>query len=285
MKLGLRQFIAKATNNAAGDALKDILSNPLRAALRVEPPHLKRPFSRHGCFSDLFPWRRDGSWQTKIDIMNLPSLMLPQSPPDDDVLLIAFDNDGRELVRETLRIAPFSTQTVLLNDMVPGNQDRGSFACFHKPTHGQDDIAAFGGYIVERQYIGLRHADDPLWSFVHGNYHGLFQYPGGRITSQVSRPSHRHFYRPQLRFDDSDRTELIYANNAPYDLDLRLTLRDDNGQPSGTFAVAIPPNGMRIIDIDNRDRRHVTVEGDANTLFLRPLILKHYPSHFNVLHS
>lgn len=276
-------FIRKAARALADSHTGQVL----RRKLGVKPPLAVRPRSPEYSVSDLFPWRVDDIWDTRFDLTNVPSMIFPDRAPTDRVTMVVFAADGRELIRKVFDLAPFEVQPVLLRDLIgQTGVTAGTFSVFHDPGAALAGVRAAGCNIAERGYLCFKRRGDSLWGVVHGNLHALCKHPGSDEIGHVAgRLPERAAYRVQVRFDDTDFFELTFANASSKVQTVTLRLLDDERREVGRQEHTIRPNGLALFAIDNHARTVAMVEALGAIAMWRPAIFKHYPTHYNVLHS
>lgn len=258
----------------------------IRRKLGVKPPLAVRPSSPEYSVSDLFPWRVDDIWDTRFDLTNVPSMIFPDSAPHDRVTMVVHGLDGREITRKVYELAPFEVRSVLLRDLVGSAGPAGTFSVFHDPGAALADVREAGCNIAERGYLCFKRKGDVIWGVVHGNLHALCKHPSSDTIGHVAgRLPERAVYRVQVRFDDTDKFELTFANASSKIQTVTLRLLDDDRGEVGRQEQTIQPHGLGLFVIDNKDRKVAMVEALGGIAMWRPAIFKHYATHYNVLHS
>ena len=262
------------------------LGDRVRAWTGVKPPINVRPRAADATVSDLFPWRVDAAWQTCFELLNVPSLLYPEERPRDRAALVLFGADGRTLSTHEFELAPFEARRVEIEPLLAGVTGIGALACFHASSCLRA-LARDGSHLSERGYVGFRRRGDRLWSYVHGNLHVLARAPGdGEITHVGTTARRDWLYRPQVRFDDARAFDLVYAN--PVDRPLTLSLRfiGSAGGDAGRKEIDLPTRGTVVVSHSNADGGIIaSVESRARCTLWRPIVFKHYQSHFDVFHG
>ena len=257
----------------------------LRAWLGIRPPFFIRPLRMLESISDLFLWRVDDTWETQYEIMNLPSLLVPDKTAIDSVTIIIYDARGNEISRSIIKLNPFESKKILIRSLLKGVTGQGTFGCFHS-ADSMDEIQKAGCYLVDRQYVSYSWKDDIFLNYAHGNIYGLSKLATeNKARSLVPMQRKTQIYRPQLRFDDCDKFELIYLNPAEEPLELLVRLFDDNWKELERRDSLIPARGLEVLEFDNHSRELVLVENQSKIGLCRPIIFKHYESFFDVLHG
>ncbi len=258
----------------------------LRTTLGVKPPLAIRPMSAEEAVSDLFPWRVDAVWDTRFDLTNVPSMILPGTAPTDTATVVVFTLDGTEIARRTFTLEPFEVRPILLRDFVGSHGPAGTFSVFHDAGRSLAGLHAAGCSVAERGYLCFKRQGDALWGVVHGNLHGLSMRPGRTGLGYLAGRLHRDApYRVPVRFDDVDRFELTFANPTPVPQRQILKLLDDDRGEVGRIEQVIQPRGVGLFSVDNHERKVTMVEGTGRIAMWRPAIFKYYASHYNILHA
>lgn len=264
-------------NNPIGDYL--------RTRLGIRPPRFIRPLSGLETVSDLFFWRVDDIWETQYELMNLPSLLVPGKAKVDIVTMIVFDFNGKEISRNVFKLNPFECKKILIRSLLHGAKGEGTFACFHSANQ-LDEIQKAGCYLTERQYVSYFWKGDTIRNYVHGNIYGLSKLPSENKTrSLVPIQRKTQIYRPQLRFDDCDRFELVYSNPSEKPMNLLVRFFDDSWSEIEQKESTILSRGLSILEFDNHSRELVLVENQSQIGLCRPVIFKYYDSFFDVFHG
>lgn len=269
-------------------ALRSLLDSPVGDRLRkmtgYNPTAFLRPMSAQASISDLIPWRCDDVWNTRFDLLNLPSLLFPEANARDEATIVFFDADGAEITRQTAMLEPFETKTILLDSVVGRGRGAGTFACFHR-SDALAKLKDSRSYVFDRQYVGFKREGDKIWGFAHGNISGLAMAPGGAIEHLAGRCDEPAPYRVQCRFDDCDKAELVYPNYSDAPKEITVSFLAEDRSEIARKTQVIPPRGVRVVEVDNRDRSIKMVEHRARIAFWRPVVFKHYQTHYNVFHS
>jgi hypothetical protein len=261
------------------------LVDRLKSAAGWHVPDPVRPVSRRATVSDLFPWRVDGDWNTKFDAMNLPSLVAPHVAADDRITIFAFDANGSEVQRYETTLSPFETTQLDFARDFAGLKGQGSFSCFHD-SEALSVLPRSRCWLAERGYVAYRRIGDPLWSYVHGNAHALAAAPGDATpVSVATRTSRPRTYRVQAPFDDCTGFELVYVNPLRHRAALEVRVLDAGRHVIETRQAEVSPRGTASFVFNNAGRKIAMVENDGPRTAWRPVVFKHYESHFDVFHG
>jgi len=258
----------------------------LRNMLGVFPKYYQKPPKGYSA-SDLFFWRSDEIWRTRFDLLNLPSVLFPNKKNSDRVTLIFYDNHGQEISRHQITILPFQIKAIEIADLLGCNAGFGSMACFHEPVEDSTSNS-FPFCIVERGFIAYRRVldDSPLWSYIHGAAYVLAKSPSRDEVQTIRRTVKKFFlYQPQLSLSDCDRFDLIYINPENRDLMIKVRALDQSSQIIRADSEILPPRGVRVFSLDNKDHAILRVENESQAYMWRPFILKYYETHFDIFHG
>jgi hypothetical protein len=257
----------------------------LRNTLCIQPKYYKEP-KLDSSVSDLFFWRSDKVWRTRFDFLNLPSVLHPDQNISDSITLIFHNQQGQTFHQEKITVPPLQKLIVQVEDLIGDNVGFGSMACFHETSEDLQSIRQT--CIVERGFVAYQRLTDnsDLWSYVHGAAYVLAKSPDQEIAQTIRRTLRRNtFYQPQLSFSDCDKFDLIYINPNDRDLEISVRALDLNSQILREESKVLPPRGVTYISFDNKDRAISRVENESRAHMCRPFILKHYETHFDILHG
>lgn len=268
---------------------KSLLDNPagdrVRPFLGLKPLLVTRPWRHDAAVSDLFPWRCDDLWDTRFDLANIPSLLVPGQDAVDRVTAVLFDAGGSEIARHAVDVPPRAVVPMTIGQFPSRPRGSGTLAVFHD-TAGLTNLMKHKGYLAERGYLAFRRRGDPLWSYVHGNLNVLAKAPADdAIEHTVGRSPGPHVYRPQLNFDDCIRFEIIVSNPARDSQSVELRLFDRRRNVIDIRTADLPSRGMSVFAIDRKTAPVSMIETRGRVPMWRPVIFKFYESHFDVLHG
>lgn len=256
----------------------------LRAALGIRPPHYVP--SLREAVSDLFVWRCDEEWETWFDLFHAVGVINPGYREPTTAELVLFDGGGRTLASRTYPVEFARLRRIDLRSEFPECRGVGCFGVFHQ----FDRMRALDGRtcLSELGYVSYRRrgAQPALRSYVHGNLYALGRdLETGEIRSLgAAALGARYRYRPQLRFDDCQGFELFVPNPVPGSLEVRLELLDAEGRAFGEERHRLPPRGSFRYGAFSAPRPALVQVLSAFPM-LRPLVFKHYGSHFDVFHA
>ena len=273
----LRKHLRSALNNPFGDRLK--------STFQKKPPWYNRPWSQDVSISDLIPWRYDKEWNTCFELMNIPSLIFPGEDLKDEYLFVIFNSNGDEIKRISSILEPFKTKQMVFSDILQDKRGYGTFASFHHAP-GLKQTLLNGSYFIDRQYVGYKRKNEPLWSFAHGNVAALTHRPGAiKFGCLTTKPRKFATYRPQIAFYDCDKFELVYANPTLRKVFITIKFLDHDRNEIKSIKTSIPPAGIEIFEYKNLRRECFSIEHSGTIEFWRPIVFKYYKTHFDVLHS
>lgn len=256
----------------------------LRRFIDETPVAELKPFNSKAAISDLFVWRCDDEWETEFEIFNITSFVYPKEMPEEQCRIIFFDADGREFNKIEFKLAPLERRTIKISNYLQGRKGLGTFSVFHH-SHLAKRFSDQGSHLTERGYVGYRRKGDQLKSYCHGNLQSLAQTPRQKGYSYVAATTPPMRYYPQLILSDCDKIELLYTNPSAKAKALKIDLFDYQGQKIGGYDTIIPPRGMRIVTLDNFNRKIHTFDNRGGIVMWRPVILKYYETHYDVMHG
>lgn len=260
------------------------LGSRLRRFFDPNPAAELRPFNKRASISDLFVWRCDEKWETEFDLFNIASFAFPEEMPQEKCNIILFNKEGRRIGDHSLILTPFERRVLRLSDYLGSHRGFGTFAVFHHSTC-DEYYEEFKTHLTERGYLGYRRKGDALKSFCHGNLQALSQGPNQKGFSYVAATAASMRYHPQLILSDSHTIELIYTNPSARSRGLTINLFDKDGHKIDERHDIVPARAVRIIRIDNADRRIHTFDNAGGIVMWRPVIKKYYDTHFDVMHG
>ena len=274
----LRKIATKLLDNRVGDHLRIVFNHNPRLELR--------PWSFRQAASDLFPWRVTDEWDTRFDLLNVPSMLFPERQLQDAPTVVVFDSNGVEICRKTFHLAPGERKPMILRDLIGDRLGVGTFAVFHS-TRDLGELADNGVMITDRNYLAFKRKQDKFWSYVHGNLQALAKYEDkDRLDHLGGRFKEDAVYRPQLSFADCRAFDLTFTNPTPVPQRIRLRLYDAGRELIDTLDGGfVQPNGLHVFSVDNADGKIAMVEGVGRVGMWRPAIFKHHETHFCLLHS
>lgn len=270
----------------AKDALRRLANTPsalrLRHALGIRVPDYV-PDLREAV-SDCFVWRRDEVWETFFDVTHIAGILNPAVRSDYLVLVVGYGADGSEIGRREFDVRCDRVRLMSIADVIGSHRGYGTFAVFHlAPLE-----AVFGGdatCLAERGYVSYRRKtdDSPLRSYVHGNLYGMGARPDTAKWRSIVLPLRRaRTYQPQVRLDDCVLSELALANYHPSGVDVEI-LPWRQGAWGAPLRRSIPRNGSIVVASTDLQAERVAIR--AAMPMPRPLLFKHYASHFDVFHG
>lgn len=261
------------------------MTQRLRSYTNIHPPQDFKPLSKNHSTSDIFVCRAGDDWQTQFCLFNIMSYIYPEKKATDESTIVLYDCNGNELVRKSYLLQPLEMKKVMISDMADNIGELGTFAVFHK-SNLIDCVKQQHSYICERGYVGYKRKGDDLYSFCHGNMKSVSKSVNGKkVRSVVGRGVSPVRYKPQMVVSDCDRLELVYTNPAPTVETLRVNFIGHGQQQLDTQSLTIPKFGVRVLEIDNSQRKIHTLENWGRIILWRPVVFKHYTTHFDCLHG
>lgn len=230
--------------------------------------------------SDFFFWNTRNNFNTKINITNLASQVLPNINQKTNVLFIFYDYQGNIILKKKHELKYFESFSFVVSDFLKNNF--GSLAIFQSFKDFKE-LERQGSYVTEKGYIGYNFENGP-WNYVHGNNSTLSYTSNEKIYPLLSNTILKsNSYIPQVRLDDCQNTSLIFNN--PLDINLRTTidLYDFNWKKLSSFREIVKPKNTKILYLGSFEKSYVKI--NSNMLLFRPMILKKYETYFDIFHG
>ena len=256
----------------------------LRHLLGVRPPDYIPDFRE--TVSDLFLWRCDDEWETCFDLMHLAGLLNPEARQDYAVLIVLYADTGTEISRHRFTVRFAASQLVRLNDLLGSPPCRhGTFAVAHLASV-ESIFGPEAACLAERGYVSYRRKQDasPLRSYVHGNLYGIGARPATGRMRALAQPSRRvREYQPQVRLDGCQFCEIALVNYSPRALTVQTIAITAGAVRGARMDTHLPSRASALIDTRSLPLERVALR--APVPMPRPLLFKHYESHFDVFHG
>ena len=174
-----------------------------RAIWRYKQPLTRVPSISGVAVSDLFLWRNSDEWETFFELTDLVAIF--EGVSKRIATFFFFDQAGELFLTREVALKSGGRETFALADYVSGHGDVGAFAVFHEPSPSA--VKALGCFLTERGYVGYRHRNASLSSYVHGNLDAIALSPqrqlqllgGGSIFGREYALQHE--LRPDTRYE------------------------------------------------------------------------------------
>lgn len=284
----LKTVFRPLVRTALGRAIRGRVEPTLRNLTGLNPPLFYDPRLWSHCVSDAFVWRCDSGFQTRFDLMNLNSILVPEEADHSHILVVFFDQHGREIKRSTFDLEPFSTQPIFFEDMVDMPDQFGTFCVFHEHSKSPE-MWPFETCMIERSYPGYKNNEaGVLWNYVHGCCNTIvlaYDFEQGEYYHLSRRSFRSQTFKPQLRFDDCHAFEIVVSNPLHRKQQICVRACDRNRSTLENQCFDLAPLASAIAKFENRNGHKTVIEVDSHAFWCRPLIFKHYESHFDALHS
>ena len=266
--------------NPIKDLLKNNLSLFIRNNLNIKPSGYRYFKNDLISVSDFFYWNTQNKNNTKINITNLASQVLPNIDQDCEVQFIFYDFNGKIIYDFKKNLTYFESYSFLVSELCPNNF--GSMLIFHK-FNNFDELADHGSYVSEKGYVGYNYDNGP-WNFVHGNNSSLSLSSSGCVIPLLSKSLFKNnSYVPQVKFNDCDSASLIFNNALDCNLNTSIELFDKNWMLIDKIDKVTKPKNTEIIKLGNKSKCFVKIR--SNILLFRPLIFKNYDTYFDIFHG
>lgn len=236
--------------------------------------------------SDLFIWRCDQEWETFFDLTHLAGLLNPDARDDYTALIVLYSDLGIEIGRYPFAVSFSRSRLVRINNLAAAARCRhGTFAVAHLAP-----VASIFGAettcLAERGYVSYRRTSDgsPLRSYVHGNLYGVGARPATTRLRTITLPRHQvREYQPQVRLDNCRYGEIALVNYSSRALTVEAIAITSGARRGQSVRTDLPPRASVIIDTRSLPLERVALR--APLPMPRPLLFKHYASHFDVFHG
>ena len=255
----LKSFLKPLASTTAGIKLRNLAN--------FKPVDSILPGGSFSC-SDRFIWRVGGDFKTLIRFSDLPAIYYGKK--DVDVLLVFFDEHGKELYRDTVTPGETVCEYVVDASRLGVSEGSGTFLLFH--LFAEDDAVPV--QITNRCYVGYSYKEN-IPSFVHGNYYAAYIRPGDsetRINNDLTfrslRPSH---YWLQKDLSQFDLTELAFVNVTDKQIWLEV-----NGRRN-----TIPAGGLVIREVADSEMAHIR----SSMRMPRPIVFSYRQGFLDAHHG
>lgn len=284
----VKRVLKPVARTPLGRAIRSRIEPGVRNVMGIDPPLFQEPRSWKHCISDAFVWRRDDGMQTRFDLMNLNSIMAPETAGDAHILMVFFDQHGQEIKREVFTLAAFATLPIFIDEVLSDRSDFGTFCVFHE--HEKDQTTwPFETCMIERSYPGYKNEDtSDLWSYVHGCCNTIvlaYDFTQDQYYHMSRRAFRLQTFKPQLRFDDCREFEIMVSNPLTRSQEICVRACDFQRNTIESQSFELKPLACAIAKFDNAEAQKTVIEVDSHAFWCRPLIFKYYESHFDALHS
>ena len=264
--------------------IKNLLTNKLSLFLRnnlnIKPlgyTYLKKNVIS---VSDFFYWNTREGYNTKINITNLASQVLPDIQQNCNVIFIFFNSLGKIIFQKEIILEYFDSFSFDVSEYC--KNDFGSVAIFQS-FKNFEELEKHGSYVTEKGYVGYNHNNGP-WNYVHGNNSSLSYTINKNIHPLLSSTLFKtNSYVPQVRLDDCRECSLIFNNPLNISLRSSIILFDYNWKLLKKIDVNTKPKNTVIFKLGNFDKSYVKIK--SNMLLFRPMIFKQYQTYFDIFHG
>lgn len=230
--------------------------------------------------SDFFFWNTSNGYDTKINITNLASQVLPNINQSCDVDFFFYDAKGKLILTEQINLEYFQSYNFQISKKIPNKY--GSLAIFHKFKNNAE-LREHGSYVTEKGYLGYNYNGGP-WNYVHGNNSSLAITNKNTILPLLSSTLiQNNSYIPQVRFDDCNYSSLIFNNPLNKNLKTTIELFDKNWIKVDTIKIITESMNTNIISLGEQKKSYVKIK--SNMLLFRPIIFKKYETYFDIFHG
>jgi len=196
-----------------------------------------------------------------------------------------FDNLGKICSQKVFKSSNYKIDIQIDKEMT-NHIGYGSFT--HHVSYAREDLLRFI-YLKKlsfqnRGYTGYKYKKQSGYSFVHGNFGGLYIDRLKNIKS-LSRKRPTHFYTPQFSIKSGFSYDLFFSN--PTKKPIRISIYKITEQ--GKFCIGslvIEGFGTDVFKIDDLEvKQSFNVSWSSHFPVGRAIIFKHKENHFDVLHT
>ena len=243
-----------------------------------------KPFSKNAVTSDLFVWRENENWHTEFELFNISSFLFPEESPNEDCEIHIFNSNGDFLKVINIILKAFELVKIKFNAISELNDSMGTFIVFHL-SNIIPKVSEKGSHLMERGYVSYRRNNEVLNNFCHGNLQAISKKRNCSIKSIIGISNHDTAYHLQMIFSDCKRFELLYTNPSFSLQKIRIILRDKNNKIIKEIRTEVNSLGVQVLFVENSDMEIHTITNYGKIIMWRPVVMKFYKTHFDVLHG
>ena len=250
--------------NYAGGGLTKIPSNPLAT------------------ISDLFLWRKDKTWTSFFELLNISHLINPNDLITSQAIakLVFFDNVGNQIFEKDIAYSNIDRITINISNILPDSiNGYGTFACFH--LYSNSFLNDSKSFIAERGYCGYSRNNNICKSYVHGNLDAL-AYDKTNIEMLGNYNKRTYFYNLQYEFQPLFNYEIVLTNPTNKNQDFTLTFVNNHSLDE---EFNIKPRGSVIKKIYFEQNINVKLIVKSSIYMARPVIFRHHHDSLDVFHG
>jgi hypothetical protein len=229
------------------DKFKQRLKSAMPYALQQPNPALRR----HGTIDDLYPWRIDDGFDTRLFVQNYFSFFFPALNTATSLSLWLNDEGGRELARRSLPLGRMATADISLREWVSeiGRPEvRGTLMWHVSPP---PDISAFSeprhAYFTDRGYIAFI-KDGVQPSFMHGvDRYAVFHERDPEPTDRYYPEGRAYEWRPEIPLGPSLgclALEVLTVNRSDRPVEIELRVLDGDKEIVDSRRRLVPGRGL-----------------------------------------
>lgn len=267
------------------DALKKRLKAALPYALQQPNPALRR----FGCVDDLYPWRVDSGFDTRLFVQNYFGFFFPRLDTATTAELWLNDASGRELGRKSLPLASMGTADVSVKEWLAslGRPETSGTLLWHvvMPPAVAALSASLHAYFTDRGYIAFV-KDGVQPSFMHGiDRYAVFQERRKETEDRFYPEGRSYSWRPEIPLGPGlgcESLDVLTVNRSERPVELELLVLDGAKNAVETRRETVAPRGLFLASIPGEllarlaDRGSLLVKG-LPTPWSRVMILRRCP--------
>lgn len=257
-----------------------------RALWTWRQPLTHRPSATAAPISDLFIWRNSNEWATSFELIDIPGLFSDdEKSVRKQVLLVLFDQHGRQFLEKKLDLLPGRRQTINLAAFL-GEADgqMGTFAVFHASS--PPELEPTGSFLAERGYVSYRYRDAPLRAYVHGNLDAISRGSDGGLQLLGGNSFLSREYSLQYELQPGAVYELGMVN--PTSTSQRCVCKlvsVHRGKIMGVQVVNLTPGGLQLVPVRADKSEPMRVVIQSHLVMARPLVFRIQNLKLDVFHG
>lgn len=238
----------------------------------------------HLDISDLFTFILDDYETIFIAENNLA--LLVGMPVDCNHIFHFFDSNGNPISTFETKSQHFHFK-LLINEQITGGSKFGSFTHHVQYSNiitNQYEKFLTGLSFQHRGYTGYRKDLNSGFSYVHGNFGGMYISKNNKIKS-LARNRGKHTYTPQLIIKPSHKYEFIFSNPTRKDSNIKFFLIGHNDVKM-LKEISLASHASFKFTLDDFEVSYESnISWETNLPISRCITFEHIDKYFDVFHS
>lgn len=242
----------------------------------------KVPFHSEAIISDLFLWRKDDTWSSFFELLDLNYLV----NPDDNIntksiaKFVFFDDLGNQIFVKDIAYSKEGRNTINISNILPDSiNGYGTFACFHLLSNSY--LNESKSFFAERGYCGYSRYNNLCKSYVHGNLDAI-AYNNSIIEMLGNYNKRTYFYNLQYQFEAGINYEIILTNPTREKQIITLNFTNLKGLDE---IFTLNSRGTIIKKIFFKENIKSRLIVKSNLYMARPIIFRHHDNSLDVFHG